>query len=100
MTTRRELIEREYAELPTVQLSKTTELNSTVLQLSTIEAANPIDEALDKTADLITQAFKPWYAKQAYRLGVDRYIGLAKEARQIRNGSPAKVFSSSLKRAV
>lgn len=101
MTTRKELLEREYGASrgATIEQLKTIDLNSTVSIEQLTNGSSPVDIALDETNDLITESFKPWYAKQAYRLGVERYIGLAREARRISSGSPAKVFSSSLKRA-
>lgn len=54
-----------------------------------------VDAALLATADLISEQFKAWYAKQAYRLGPDRYLGLASDARQGRH--PARLFSHLLK---
>lgn len=62
----------------------------------TIDNCTIVDRALEQVADLITEAFKPWYAKQAYRLGADRFLGIAADAR--RGNSPAKLFSYLLRR--
>jgi hypothetical protein len=63
----------------------------------TIDNCTIVDRALIQTADLITEDFKPWYAKQAYRLGADRYLGIASDAR--RGRSPQKLFSYLLRRS-
>lgn len=74
----------------TVQL--TTGLN----EVKTIDNCTTVDRALEQVSDLITTEFKPWYAKQAYRLGADRFMGIAADARRGRN--PAKLFSYLLRR--
>ena len=63
----------------------------------TIDNCTVVDRALEQTKDLISEQFKPWYAKQAMRLGADRYLGIASDAR--RGKSPQKLFSYLLRRA-
>lgn len=58
---------------------------------SPIVASRRIDTALEKTADLIDdENYKKWFAKQAIRLGPDRYLGLARDARE--GKQPARLF--------
>ena len=56
-----------------------------------------VDEALAKTADLINDQFKSWYAMKARELGYWRYIGLSHDAR--RGRQPKKLFSYLLRKA-
>lgn len=56
-----------------------------------------VDRALEQTKDLINYQFRPWYAKQVMRLGVDRFMGLASDARE--GNTPARLFSHLLRRA-
>lgn len=67
-------------------------------KVRTIDNSTIVDRALEQTSDLITEQFKPWYAKQAIRLGADRYLGIASDAR--RGKSPSKLFSYLLRRTV
>lgn len=47
---------------------------------------------------LVNDSFKPWYMKQFYRLGKDRVLVLAAQARAD-GKNPARLFSSLLKKA-
>lgn len=61
-----------------------------------------VDSALEKTADLIDdQKYKKWFAKQVYRLGEGRYLGLAADAREgsRTSGTPGKLFVHLLRKA-
>lgn len=55
-----------------------------------------VDLALEKTTDLYEPTYKKWFAKQAIRLGPDRYLGIASDAREGRE--PRKLFVWMLKR--
>lgn len=55
-----------------------------------------VDRTLGEIADLTEAKFKRWYAQQVIRLGCDRVLGLASDARQGRD--PKKLFSYLLKR--
>ncbi len=63
----------------------------------TVDRGKQVDRALEDVRDLITEDYKRWYAKQALRLGVPRFMGLAHDARQGKR--PAQLFSYLLKRA-
>jgi hypothetical protein len=57
-----------------------------------------VDHALEHVIDLIDPNYRPWFLKQAYRIGVDRFLGLASEARQ--NGTnPQRYFSTAVRNA-
>lgn len=98
MTSRNELLAREYSSTTEQLSTDATELKpiGTTEQLS-VEGERTVDRALEQTSDLISPQFKSWYAKQAYRIGADRYLGIAFEAR--RGRAPAKLFSYMLKKA-
>ena len=56
-----------------------------------------VDRALELTADLMTdQNYKKWFATQAYRLGADRYLGIASDART--GKQPDRLFVYLLRR--
>lgn len=57
---------------------------------STIVSSRRVDAALENTADLIDENYKKWFAKQAIRLGPDRYMGIARDARE--GKQPARLF--------
>lgn len=56
---------------------------------------NRINQVLQQTRDLRIEKFTAWHARQVRRLGVDRYLGLASDARKGR--SPARYFTFLLK---
>jgi len=56
------------------------------------------DHLYSQLSDLVNDSFKPWYMKQFYRLGKDRVLILAAQAK-VDGRQPAKLFSSLLKRA-
>lgn len=57
-----------------------------------------IDRVLEETADLIEDSsYKKWFAKQAYRLGPDRYMGIASDARC--GKQPGRLFVYLLRHA-
>lgn len=56
-----------------------------------------VDRALEKAADLIEEPYKPWFAKQAYRIGADRFLGIADNARA--GNEPKRLFTYLLKQA-
>lgn len=67
-----------------------------------INSVNPIDyrtidRVLDATADLIQPQYKKWFAKQALRIGADRYMGIASDARTGKN--PDRLFVFLLRNA-
>lgn len=99
---RKELLAEEYRDDPvtigtTETIVRTTELKSIGTTVTT-EQVKAVDRALDLTRDLMSpQCPKGWYAQCAYRMGADRYLGMASDARKGR--TPAKLFSYMLKRA-
>lgn len=72
-------------------------------RLSEAKASKPIDHssidrALELTQDLISDPnYKKWFARQAIRLGADRYLGIASEARL--GKKPPGLFVFLLKRS-
>ena len=58
-----------------------------------------IDAVLDKHIDLVSEEFRGWHRRQILRLGVDRYIGLASDARREGRNKP-KFFSFLLRKTV
>ncbi|MEO5499452.1 MAG: hypothetical protein ABIR46_03060 [Candidatus Saccharimonadales bacterium] len=65
-------------------------------EVKPIDNSTMVDRALELTQDLYDTEYKKWFAKQAIRIGADRYLGLAKDAREGR--SPRKLFVWMLKR--
>ena len=63
----------------------------------TIDNSKRVDNALWKTNDLIEPEYKPWFAKQAIRLGADKYLGIADDARS--GKQPKRLFVWLLNRA-
>lgn len=93
---RKELLAEEYAS-QTAVTAGSAELNE-FKPAVTADKTKVVDRALDETMDLIgEERMRPWYAKQAYRLGAGRYLGMASDAR--RGRAPARLFSYMLKRA-
>lgn len=74
-----------------------------IYRLSETKVSKPIDHssidrALELTQDLMSDKnYKKWFARQAIRLGADRYLGLASDARQ--GKKPQGLFVFLLKRA-
>lgn len=62
-----------------------------------IDNSSIVDLALERTSDLYEPQYKKWFAKQAIRLGADRYLGLASDAREGRDKK--RLFVWLLKRA-
>lgn len=63
-----------------------------------IDNSSIVDRALERTRDLMEdQNYKKWFAKQAIRLGADRYLGIASDARE--GKQPQRLFVYLLKRA-
>lgn len=57
------------------------------------------DHLYDQLGDLVNNQFKGWYMKQFYRLGKDKVLVLASQAKA--DGKyPAKLFSKLLKNGV
>lgn len=57
-----------------------------------------INRVLDEYSDLVTRKFRGWHRGHIKRLGIDRYRGLAADARRGRH--PKKLFSYLLKETV
>lgn len=76
--------------------SSNSQLSIGSTKLNTIDNSS-IDRVLEQTADLMQADYKKWFAKQAIRLGADRYLGLAKDAREGRK--PDRLFVYLLRRA-
>lgn len=65
---------------------------------SSIVRGRAVDTALERTQDLIQDPnYKKWFAKQAIRIGADRYLGIAADAREGRQ--PQRLFVYLLKKA-
>lgn len=65
--------------------------------LTPIDNSQLVDRALVRTSDLYEPQYKKWFAKQAIRLGADRYLGIASDARE--GQQPQRLFVWLLKRA-
>jgi len=92
-----EIIEKTIASRNNCQLTTGFNRVKTIDNCNTSSSNTRIDRILAETADLRAPEFKAWHAQQARRLGVDRYLGLAKDAR--RGKQPARYFSYLLRNA-
>lgn len=88
---------KSFGELVRQRPLSTEQLTTGSNEVKPIDNCTTVDRALEQVSDLISGEFKAWYAKQAYRLGASRFLGLASDARQGRE--PAKLFSYLLRRA-
>lgn len=91
MTTRRELLDQEYTSrgATTAITTGTKELKPTVIT---------VEQLYREMNDLVNDEFKLWYYKHFKRLGKDRVIILAAQAR-IDGNFPPRLFSTLLKKA-
>jgi hypothetical protein len=91
MTTRRELLETEYASR-----GATTAISTGTKEFKPTEIA--VGQLYDELGDLVNDEFKLWYYKHFKRLGANRTLILAAQAR-VDGKYPARLFSSLLKKA-
>lgn len=81
-------------QLPTVQLPTGKAL--AFQQLPTVQLpTDVVDATYSLTKDLANETFRPWYCRAIYRLGPDKYLGLADRARKGVN--PPLLFSRLIK---
>jgi hypothetical protein len=73
-----------------------TNSQSEIKKLRPIDNSSIVDRALEQTKDLIDPQYKKWFAKQAIRLGADRYLGAASDARE--GQQPKRLFVWLLRR--
>lgn len=57
-----------------------------------------VDKLLDETSDLVNDTFRSWYCKMYHKLGRERVLVLASQARADGKDS-AKLFSHLLRKA-
>jgi hypothetical protein len=92
------IIESKRGTVATTETAGLNEVKTTGTAVTTDGVKNrQVDDALEKTKDLINPDFKSWYAKRCIEIGYGRYMGLAEDAR--RGRSPLKLFSYLLRRA-
>ncbi len=70
-------------------------VTSTDTNCKTYEA----DELFEQLEGLVNSQYRAWYCKQFYRLGRDRVLNLASQAKADAKTDPRRYFSALLKRA-
>ena len=56
-----------------------------------------VDAILEQLSDLITPSFKPWFAREFYKIPRERIMILASQARADAKTTPARLFSYLIK---
>ena len=97
MTTRRELNEQEYTSPKQLVSTDTNWVKNQLVSTDTTDRYDN-DFLFEQLDDLVNPAFKPWYCKMFYRLGKDRVLVLASQARSD-GKQPPRLFSKLLKEA-